>query len=262
MRKLSISLFLATALVSQIALADAHLAIVNGVSIPKSRMEHILKGINQNGRGLHLDEKMAERLKENIITNEVIRQEAVKKGINKDPLFLAQVEQMQEQLLIRTFIDDFVKTHPITEAAAKKEYHKIKANQGNKEYLVRHILVKDEAIAKELITQLKKGVKFNVLAKPKSTDSGSAKQGGELGWAVPENYTQPFAEAIIKMPKGKISDTPVKTEFGWHIIKVEDIRKSKGPAFSEVKEEIIRQMQSEALKKHVAMLVLKAEIVQ
>ena len=259
MRKTSLALILSMALVSQVALAEDTLATVNGIAIPQSRMEVVLKETGQNGK---LDDKAKAQLKEIIITNEVIRQEAFKKGLDKDPAYLNQVEQMKEQLLLRTFINDFIKKHPITESAAKKEYNKIKVNMGGKEYRVRHILVEDEDKAKELISQLKKGAKFDVLAKENSKDSGSAKHGGELGWAVPDNYTLAFAEAIKTMPKGKISDTPVKTEFGWHIIKVEDIRTSKGPAFTEVKEEVIRQIQGEELKKYVAELVSNAKITQ
>ena len=259
MRKTSLALILATALISQTALANNNLATVNGVTIPQSRMDLLLKEAGQNG---DVDDKAKAQLKEILITNEVIRQEALKKGFDKDPNYLAQVEQMKEQLLLRTFINNFIKTHPITESTAKREYDKIKVNMGSKEYRVRHILVEDEDKAKTLIAQLKKGAKFDILAKENSKDSGSAKQGGELGWAVPDNYTAAFADAIKKMPKGKISDTPVKTEFGWHVIKVEDIRTSKGPAFAEVKEEVIRQIQGEALKKYVAELVSKAKITQ
>jgi peptidyl-prolyl cis-trans isomerase C len=264
MRKTSVALMLATALVSQIALAESNVATVNGVAIPQSRMDWVLKEweakeVGQNG---NIDDKAKAQLKEILITNEVIRQEAFKKHFDKDPTYLAQVDQMKEQLLVRTFINDFVKKHPIADATAKKEYDKIKVNMGSKEYRVRHILVEDEGKAKDLIAQLKKGAKFDVLAKENSKDAGSAKQGGELGWAVPDNYTLAFAEAIKKMPKGKITDAPVKTEFGWHVIKVEDIRTSKGPAFTEVKQEVIRQMQGEALKKHIAELVAKAKITQ
>lgn len=263
MRNISLALVLAAALVSPFIWANnTTLATVNGVVIPQSRMDLILKEAAQNGNNTAVDESTKNQLKDMLITNEVLRQEALKKGFDKDPLYLAQVEQMKEQLLLRSFVNDFVRTHPITDSTAKKEYEKIQVTMGGKEYRVQHILVEKEATAEELIAQLKKGAKFETLAKENSKDSGSANQGGELGWAVPDNYTAAFADAIKKMPKGKISDTPVKTEFGWHIIKVEDIRPTKGPAFAEVKEEVIRQLQSEAVKKYVADLLAKAKITQ
>lgn len=261
MRKISLGLFFSLALTASV-FAEAPLATVNGVSIPQSRMEMVIKEISRNNNSLKIDAQTKDKIKESLITAEVVRQEAEKQGIEKSPAYLARLEQVKEQLLFRTLIDNFFKKHPISEADAKKAYEKIKVSMGGKEYLVRHILLDNETKADEIIADLKKGAKFDELAKTYSKDPGSAKQGGELGWAVPENYTQAFAEVIKKMPKGKISDTPVKTEFGWHIIKVDDIRTTKGPSFAEVKDELIRQMQAEELKKYLDELKAKAKITQ
>lgn len=258
MRKTSLGLLLAAALISQPVLADTTIATVNGVAIPQSRMDTLAEEIA--AKGMPVNAAMQEKIKERLIMNEVVRQEAIRKGLDKNPAYLARLDQIKDQLLVGTLYEDFVKANPVPEAAVKKEYDKIKVSMGGKEYRVRHILVDNESTAKDLIAQLKKGAKFEDLAKAHSKDPGSAPQGGELGWAAPDSYTPAFAEAIKKMPKGKITDTPLKTGFGWHVIKVEDIRASKGPSYPEIKEDLTRQMQGEALQKYVESLVAKAKI--
>lgn len=262
MRKTSLGILLTASLFSASAFADKPLATVNGTVIPQARMDELVKQLSAQNPKLKLEAPLKERLKESIIANEVIRQEAIKKGVEHDPVYLSRLAQLKGELLTGTFVENFLKQHPITEAAAKQEYDKITVNMSSKEYRVRHILVDNEAKAKELLAELKKGAKFETLAQTYSKDSGSAKKGGELDWSVPENYTPAFAQAIKNMPKGKISETPVRTEFGWHIIKIDDVRTRKGPSFAEVKNALIQQLQAEQLKKYVAELVAKAKITQ
>lgn len=258
MRKTSIGLLLAASLISHSAFAAATLATVNGTAIPQSRMDEEVKVLSSRNPTAKIDANVKAQIKENLIANEVVRQEALKKNIDQDPNFIKNLDQLR----VATFVENFIKQHPVSEAEAKAEYDKTKVNMSSKEYLVRHILVDNEAKAKEIIAELKKGAKFDALAKAYSKDPGSAKQGGELGWAPSENYTTAFAAAIKTMPKGKISDEPVKTEFGWHIIKIDDIRTRKGPSFAEVKDAIMQQMQIEKLRKYVTDLVAKAKVTQ
>lgn len=262
MRKTSLGILLAASLFSASAFADKPLATVNGTVIPQSRLDDLVKQLSSQNPKLTLDAPLKARIKENLIANEVVRQEAIRKGLEQDPTYLARLAQVKAELLTGSLIESFFKQYPVTEAEAKKEYDKISVNLSGKEYRVRHILVDNEAKAKELLAELKKGAKFETLAQTHSKDSGSAKKGGELDWSVPENYTPAFAQAIKRMPKGKISEEPVKTEFGWHIIKIDDIRIRKGPSFAEVKNAVIQQIQAEQLKKYVAELVAKAKITQ
>lgn len=163
-------------------------------------------------------------------------------------------------MLIRAYLEDYFNKHPITDQAVKQEYDRVKAQLGDKEYRARHILVETEAEAKSLISQLKGGASFEKLAAEKSKDPGSKENGGDLGWNAPSSYVKPFADALVKLQKGQMTPQPVQTTFGWHVIKLEDVRPLKAPPLEEVKDNIRQQLQQQELMKLVSQLRQKAKI--
>lgn len=234
-------------------------ATVNGVVIPEAKMNVFIQQLA--ARGQQDTPELRAKLKEDLIRNEIIIQEAVKSGIEKTPEYLEQMEMARTQILFGAYINNYLKSHPVTEAAMKSFYDaQVKAQPASKEYHARHILVKTEAEAKAILAALKKGQKFDDLAKSKSIDTGSGANGGDLGWATPADFVPEFSNAMVKLAKGKVSDAPVKSQFGFHIIKNEDIRDAKGPAFEDVKDEIQKGLQNEMLQKLVADLRSKAKV--
>lgn len=260
MHKKRIALALSAALLSAFVCADgASVATVNGVAIPQSKVDMLVKQVAARGQAADTPELRA-RIRESLIHDEIVVQEATKKGLDKDPEVLAQLEMAKTQILAEAFVKDYVKNHPIAEADLKKFYEEqVKPQFAGKEYHTRHILVATEAEAKTILAELKKGKKFDSLAKAKSIDKGSGENGGDLDWAKPEAFVKEFGDALQKLPKGKIS-APVKTQFGYHIIKMEDVREAKGPSFEQVKSKIEQSLQNQALQKLVADLRAKAKV--
>ncbi len=260
MQKKHIALALSAALLSATVLAAGDkLVKVNGVAIPESRVDTIIKQLAN--RGQKDSPELRNKIREDLIRSEIVVQEAKKKGLDKSAEVTAQMEMARNQILFGAFIEDYVQKHPVSEADMKKFYDsEVKPKFSGKEYRARHILVASEAEAKTILADLKKGKKFEDLAKTKSTDKGSGANGGDLGWSMPGNYVKEFSGAMQKLPKGKVSDAPVKSQFGYHIIKVEDVRDAKGPAFEEIKNEIQQQLQNQALQKLMADLRAKAKV--
>jgi peptidyl-prolyl cis-trans isomerase C len=241
----------------QVFAADA-VAKVNGKEIPQSRMDLFIK--NTAAQGQPDSPELRSRIREELITREVLLQEAAKSGIDKNPEVVIQIEMQRQTLLINAFLQEYVKKNPISEETMHKEYETAKTNAGAKEYKVRHILVKDEAEAKQIIAQLKKGGNFEKIAAEKSEDTGSKGRGGDLDWGPPGRYVKPFSDALVKLKKGQLTDAPVQTQFGWHIIRLDDERATKIPPFEEVKNNIQQQMQQQAVQKAIAELRGKAKI--
>lgn len=252
------TLALLSALAVQPALAeDKAAALVNGVAIPQARIDFQVKGVVAQGQPDSPDLRKA--IKEKMIEVELIVQEATRLGLDKNSDVSQQIEISRRTVLASAYIDDFVKNHPVSEDQLKQEYEKLKAKLGDKEYNARHILVATEDEAKAIIVQLGKKVKFEKLA-AKSLDAGSAKQGGSLGWTIPGTFVQPFAEALLSLKKGEYTKTPVQTQFGWHVIRLDDVRALKVPSFEEVKPQLQQRLQQQALKKAVDDLRAKAKI--
>ncbi|WP_035051856.1 peptidylprolyl isomerase [Andreprevotia chitinilytica] len=234
-----------------------NVATVNGVAIPDSKLEFYVKQVTE--RGQKDTPELRAKIKEELVRSEVLSQEAAKKGLDKTPDVQARLDIAKQQILGGSLVNDYVKNNQVSDADLKKEYDKIKAGMSGKEYKARHILVKDEAEAKAILAELKKGKKFDDIAKAKSLDKASGAQGGDLGWANPSGFVPEFAKALTELSKGKISE-PVKTQFGWHIIKLDDVREAKGPSFDEVKADLQRQVQGERAQKYVDDLVSKAKV--
>jgi peptidyl-prolyl cis-trans isomerase C len=182
--------------------------------------------------------------------------EAKKQGLDKSPALKTEMELTQQTVLVRAYMADYLKAHPVPEDALRKEYDAIKGQIGDKEYKVRHILVDKEDEAKEIIAALQKGEKFEKLA-DRSKDTGSKANGGDLDWNAPANFVKPFADAMVALPKGKFTTTPVKSQFGWHVIEVDDIRDAKVPTFEEVKPQLSQRMQGQVVDKYLRELRAK-----
>ncbi|HSU44081.1 MAG TPA: peptidylprolyl isomerase [Casimicrobiaceae bacterium] len=189
-------------------------------------------------------------VKEELNTRELLAREAKKAGLDKSTDVKTQMDLAAQTVLVRAYVTDWVKKNPIPDADLHKEYDAIKTQIGDKEYKVRHILVKTEDQAKEIISELQKGAKFDELAKARSEDPGSKEKGGDLDWNAPANFVKPFGDAMKATPKGKFTPQPVQTQFGWHVIEVDDVRDAKVPSFEEVKPQLQQRLQAQWLDKY------------
>jgi peptidyl-prolyl cis-trans isomerase C len=189
-------------------------------------------------------------VKDELNTRELLAREAKKEGLDKNTDVKTQMDLAAQTVLVRAYVTDWVKKNPIPDADLHKEYDAIKSQIGDKEYEVRHILVKSEDQAKDIISELQKGAKFDELAKARSEDPGSKDKGGDLGWNAPANFVKPFGDAMKATPKGKFTPQPVQTQFGWHVIEVEDVRDAKVPSFEEVKPQLTQRLQAQWLDKY------------
>ena len=231
---------------------------VNGVTIPASRFAIMTQ--QAAGQGQADNPQVQAQIKDNLIKGEVVAQEAVKAGMDKSPEVMDQLDFVKQQLLVRAYVADYMKKNPIKDEALKAEYNKAKSAEGDKEYKAQHILVEDEKDAKNLIAQIKKGGNFDKLAKEKSKDAGSKDQGGKLEWTMPGNFVKPFSEAMVKLKRGEMTQEPVKTPYGYHIIKLEDTRGAKVPTFDEVKDKIRQSQQQAMMTKLLDDLRAKAKV--
>jgi peptidyl-prolyl cis-trans isomerase C len=189
-------------------------------------------------------------VREELNTRELLAREARKQGLDKNADVKTQMDLAGQTILVRAYVADWVSKNPVPESDLRAEYDKIKSQIGDKEYKVRHILVEKEDEAKDVITELQKGAKFEDLAKARSKDPGSKERGGDLDWNAPAGFVKPFGEAMAKTPKGKFTPQPVQTQFGWHVILVEDVRDAKVPAFDEVKPQLQQRLQAQWLDKY------------
>ncbi len=232
-------------------------ATVNGKAIPKIRADALIAG--QAAQGQPDSAELRKAVTEELVRREILTQESVKKGFDKKPEVQGQIELARQGVLIGAYLNDYVRTHPVTEDQIKKEYEAIKAKLGNKEYKARHILVEKEDEAKAIIEKLKKGERIEDLAKD-SKDPGSKERGGDLGWANPASFVPPFSAAMTRLEKGKFTETPVKSDFGWHVILLEDTRELKLPTIDEAKGQISQQIQQRMVQKHIDDLRAKAKV--
>jgi peptidyl-prolyl cis-trans isomerase C len=220
-----------------------NVAIVNGKAVPKARLEALSQQFQSTGRPI--TPEVQEQMRQHLIALEVFSQEADKLGLSSSDDFKAQMELARQNVLANQLIKDFEKKNAITDDLLKAEYDKFAAANGGKEIKARHILVDKEADAVAIIASLKKGGKFEDIAKKRSKDTGSGAKGGDLDWANPTSYVPEFSAALLKLNKGQLTDTPVKTQFGYHVIRVDDTRDIKLPTFDEVKPQIADQMKQD-----------------
>lgn len=234
-----------------------NVATVNGKPIPAAKVEQIVKQVVAQGKQTD-SPQLREAIKKDLIAREVMIQEADKQGFGTRAEVKQALENARQSIVINAMLADYVRKNPVKDTDAKAEYDKYKAQMGDKEYHVRHILVATEDEAKAIIAKLKTGAKFEELAK-QSKDS-SAANGGDLDWINPANYVPEFSKAMVALQKGAITDTPVKTQYGYHVIKLEDTRAAKIPPFEEVKQQVTESMQQRKLQAFREELMKKAKI--
>ncbi|HOY70109.1 MAG TPA: peptidylprolyl isomerase [Methylotenera sp.] len=240
------------------AFAAETIATVNGKGINKSVYDYIAK--DATARGQKVDDQVKMAITNKLVDSEIVYQEAQKLGLDKTSDYQAREELTRRELLTSAYLQDFVKKNPISETDKKAAYEEYKKAYGEKEYSARHILVKTEAEAKEIIAKLQKGSDFAKLAKEKSLDPGSKDKGGDLGWFSPATMVKPFSDAVAALPKGKTTAEPVQTQFGWHVIKMIDTRASQPLSYDKVKEGLEKNLQQRNLEKMMADLRAKAKV--
>ena len=254
-------LMLAAAMAIAAPIHAQNIATVNGKAITQKSMDQFVQLLVTQGASD--SPQLREQVKQELINRQVMVQAAEKANIvGKDPAIATELELARQGILVRALMADYLKSHPITDAAITAEYNKLKKQQdGVMEYQVRHILVEDEKTANDLQAQLtSKSAKFEDLAKKNSKDPGSAEKGGDLGFAPATNYVEPFANAVKATGKGKLADKPVQTQFGWHVIEVVDARPVEFPPLTQVRPQLEEMMRQQALAGYQTELREKAKI--
>jgi peptidyl-prolyl cis-trans isomerase C len=231
---------LCAALAAPTAVLAQNVAIVNGKAVPKARVDALMAQALKSGQPPSPD--LEQQVRDEVVLREMFMQEAEKRGLGATPDFKTQMEFARQTLLIRELFADYQKKNPTSDAEIQAEYDKFKAQASGTEYRARHILVEKEDDAKALIAQIKGGAKFDELAKKNSKDTGSGEKGGDLDFANPSSYVPEFSAALVKLKKGEMTETPVKSQFGYHIIKLEDTREAQFPPLAEVKGQIEQRL--------------------
>lgn len=264
MRKLSrlAALLVAGAIISAPVLAGDKdkvkpFATVNGQAIPQSVYDAFYA--EQKAQGAPDGPQLQGAVKEELVRREILAQEAKKAGMDKDSVIQGQMELAKQAVLIRVYLSNYVRNNPISDAQLKAEYELIKNSLGATEYHARHILVENEAEAKAIIAALNKGEKFAELAK-QSKDPGSKNNGGDLGWSTPASYVKPFAEAMVALKTGEYSKDPVKSDFGFHVIQLEETRPLTPPPFEQVKQQLQQRAGQQQVENLVKELRAKAKV--
>nr|WP_315259363.1 peptidyl-prolyl cis-trans isomerase [uncultured Duganella sp.] len=232
-------------------------ATVNGKAIPAAKVDQMVKQVVAQGQQPD-SPQLREAVKKELISREVLLQEADKQGYGKKPEVTAAIDNARQSITINAMLADYVKKNPVKDAEIQAEYDKYKAAVGGTEYHSRHILVATEQEAKDIIAKLKAGGKFEELAKV--SKDGSANNGGDLGWMTPGKLVKPFADAMVALKNGEITQTPVKTEFGYHVIKLEESRPSQIPPLAEVKGQVAEALQQRKIAAYREELLKKAKI--
>lgn len=258
-RSLATLTLILAAVTANVALAQGKpVAKVNGVPIPQYRLDAAIQaGVSQ---GQTDTPQLRKSVRDALINQEVIAQEAVKQGIDKKPAVAASLELFRVRALAQAYFQEYFAKHPISEAELKKEYERLKPQMATKEYRARHILVNSEEEAKKIIEELKGGGSFEKMAAEKSKDPGSKGRGGDLDWSPASRYVKPFGEALVKLKKGEITVTPVQTDFGWHVIRLDDERVARLPTFEEAKPTLERELQNKKVREVIVELRKKAKI--
>jgi len=256
-RRLAVAL--AAAILCPVALAAGPVATVNGKEIPAARVDVIMK--EQRSQGIPESKELRDAVVEELIRREILTQAAEAGGIEKKADVQTQLGLARQAILIRAYLQEYLERNPVTDAEITAEYDKAKSQLGGTEYKPRHILVETEAEAQSIIDRLRTGEDFATLAK-QSKDPGSRERGGELGWSAASQYVKPFGDALAKLKKGEYSKTPVKTDFGYHVIRLDDLRDVPPPPLDELKPQIREYLEQKRVDDHMQALRDKAEIKQ
>ncbi len=236
----------------------AAVATVNGKEISQEMYQAYVRQLEmrQHDNKAHIDRK---RLINELVNRELLHQAALSMKLEKNPEIKFLLEQQKIDLLTKAAMKEIVDKTPVTESEIEATYKKMSANSNPMEFKARHILLKTEADADAVIKKLDKGADFATLAKEKSTGP-SAKKGGDLGWFKPGQMVPEFSKAVMELKKGEYTKKPVKTQFGYHVIKLEDTRKIDPPKLDDVKNQIRGLLQQQRIQKYVADLRQKAKV--
>jgi peptidyl-prolyl cis-trans isomerase C len=235
-----------------------NLAVVNGKPIPSSRADAIVKQVVAQGQATD-GPQLRDAIKKDLIAREVLMQEAVKEGYDKNADVKQALDSARQTIVVNALAQDYIQKHPVSDAEVKAEYDRWVKQNGDKEYHVRHIVVENEADAKAIIAKLKGGAKFEDLAK-QSKDAGTANNGGDLDWASPSSFPPEFAAGFTGLQKGQVTENPVHTNLGWHVIKLDDVRAAKLPTFDEAKPQIAEALTQQKLAAYQDEMVKKAKV--
>ena len=253
----ALPLALALAMALPLAAQAQNIATVNGKPVPKSRVDLLVQQAERSGQKVGPD--IQQQARDQVVLREIFVQEAEKRGVAASVDYRNQMDLARQSILIRELFEDYRKKNPVTDAEAKAEYDKFKAQATGTEYRARHILVDKEEEAVALIKKIKAGEKFEDLAKASSKDTGSGANGGDLDFAKPDSYVPEFGSALTKLKPGEMTDSPVKTQFGWHVIRLEETREASFPGFDDVKAQIKQRMEQGKLQKYQEELRTKAK---
>lgn len=255
------ALLLSATLALPLAASAQNIAIVNGKPVPKARADAILKQVKAQAatQNQQLPPDLDQRVRDSVVLGEIFTQEAEKRGLAATPDYKTQMEQARQQVLTNALFADFAKANPVSEADVKAEYDKFKAQSAGTEYRARHILVEKEDEAKALTAQIKGGANFEELAKKSSKDPGSGANGGDLDFAAASAYVPEFSQAMAKLKKGEMTQEPVKTQFGYHIIRLDDTREAQFPPFDDVKSQLKQRMEQQRITAYRDEMRVKAK---
>jgi len=240
------------------ASSSGPLATVNGVAIPRQRLEIVVK--QQVARGAQDSEQLRAQVREALINNELLIQEANRSGLSKKSEVQQQIDITRQEVIANAVVQEHLRTHPVSDAEVQKEYDRAKQLTGDKEYKARHILVSSEDDAKSILADLKKGAKFDEVAQKRSLDEGTRPKGGDLDWNVPTNFDKAFADAMVKLEKGKMTEAPVRSRFGFHIIQLDDVRPVSFPKLDQVKQQIQQRIAGQRIDGMIRDLRAKAKV--
>jgi peptidyl-prolyl cis-trans isomerase C len=237
---------------------DGPVATVNGVAIPRARSDLFVQ--QQVERGNKDSDQLRAQIREVLINNEVVYQEAARAGVAKRPEVQQRLDLLRHEVIVNAYVGDWLRKNPVSDAEIQKEYQRAQSLTGDKEYKARHILVETEDAAKGAIAEIAKGAKFEEVAQKLSKDEGTRPRGGELDWSVPGNYDKAFADAMVKLEKGKMTPAPVRSRFGYHVIRLDDVRALKFPPLEEVKPQIQQRLTQQKVETLVRELRAKAKV--
>jgi peptidyl-prolyl cis-trans isomerase C len=242
-------LMLCAAFAAPLVAQAQNIAIVNGKSVPKARADALIKQVQLQAaaQNQQLPPDIEQRVRDKVVMDEIFTQEAEKRGLMASAEYKAQMEQARQGVLTKLLTQDFAKKNVVTDDDVKGDYEKFKAQSAGTEYRARHILVEKEDEAKALIAQIKGGASFEELAKKNSKDPGSGANGGDLDFAAPGSYVPEFSQAMVKLKKGEMTQEPVKSQFGYHIIRLDDTREAQFPPFDDVKGQLKQRMEQQKL---------------
>lgn len=238
--------------------ATGPVATVNGVQIPRARQDIVVR--QQTARGAQDSDQLRAQARDALINNELLVQEANRIGIAKKVEVQQQIDLTRQEVIANALVAEFLRTQPISDADVQKEYDQARTQTGDREYKVRHILVSTDDDAKSVLADLRKGGKFDEIAQKRSLDEGTRPKGGDLDWNVPSNFDKAFADAMVKLEKGKMTDAPVRTRFGFHIIVLDDVRPVSFPPLTQVRQQIQQRLVSQKIEGLIRELRSKAKI--